>query len=323
MGDEQLLSCPYCFSHNRPVARFCQQCGRFLAGAAVAETGDAAPPADRETLPLPLPETGVRLYLGFASHPGQARVLNEDSLIMITVDGLFDTAHRLAMGFYAVADGLGGHQAGEVASREAVRWLGANVLGRVLERILTTGRSMSSQRMAEVLTETLSRVNEDLYQLRRRHANDMGATVTVALIVGQQAVIANVGDSRTYLWRNGSLEQKTEDHSLVARLVASGVEDQASLYNREHEQKGIIYRCLGNQAEVHVDTVPLALEPGDRLLLCCDGVWEMAHDDALARILRDHPQPQQACEAIIQMANQAGGEDNMSVIVIAVEAVSH
>jgi len=143
---------------------------------------------------------------------------------------------------------------------------------------------------------------------------NMGCTLTAALVQDTNAVVVNVGDSRTYHMRNGALSKITNDHSIVARLLERGMIQPEEIYT--HEQKGIIYRSLGDKPDLEVDTFDLELQPGDRLVLCCDGLWEMLRDPYIEDVLLELYDPQAASDRLVQMANQAGGEDNISVIVV-------
>jgi protein phosphatase len=133
-----------------------------------------------------------------------------------------------------------------------------------------------------------------------------------------QAVVINVGDSRTYRLRQGHLEQITRDHSIVARLVEQGYLSKEEIY--AHDQKSVIYRSLGDRPDVEIDTFQLDLSPGDRLLLCSDGLWEMVRDPLIEEVLLERYDPQQACDRLVELANLSGGEDNISVVVINIDA---
>ena len=146
----------------------------------------------------------------------------------------------------------------------------------------------------------------------------MGCTLTLALVHGSEAVVANVGDSRTYQMRQGKLKPISQDHSIVARLVEQGMIKPQEIYT--HEQRNVIYRTVGDRADLQVDMFDVDLESGDRLLLCSDGLWEMVHDPSLEDVLLESYDAQQACNRLVEMANQAGGQDNISVIVINVQS---
>ncbi len=148
-----------------------------------------------------------------------------------------------------------------------------------------------------------------------REARGLGATVTAALIVEGQAFIANVGDSRTYLVRDGKIERVTRDHSLVERLVEMEQITPDEVY--EHPSRNLIYRSLGaGHSDVDVDIFIERLQPGDVLLLCCDGLWEMIRDPELLRIITETEDVEQACERLIATANANGGEDNITAVLV-------
>ena len=133
-------------------------------------------------------------------------------------------------------------------------------------------------------------------------------------------MVANVGDSRTYRLHASQLTQITRDHSVVANMVASGeiTAEQALV----HDRKGVIYRCLGDLPELAIDTFLVELEIGDRLMLCCDGLWEMVPDGLIEDILLQYTDPQAACQRLVALANEAGGDDNISVIVVNIQSVT-
>jgi protein phosphatase len=142
----------------------------------------------------------------------------------------------------------------------------------------------------------------------------MGSTLTMALVVGDRAVVANVGDSRTYLFRDGKLQRISKDHSLVMRLVELGHLREDEIYS--HPQRNAVLRSLGDRAEPEIDLFQVRLRPGDALLLCSDGQWEMTRDPVMERIITEEADPQQACKMLVEAANQAGGEDNIAVILV-------
>jgi PPM family protein phosphatase len=232
-----------------------------------------------------------------ATHAGKVRANNEDALLV--GEGRDET-------LFVVADGIGGFEAGEVASRIAVDVLkelepGASFEAAISEanrRILAAGRG----------DERLS---------------GMGTTVVAVRFGGTRdepvAQVAHVGDSRAYLLRGGSLRPVTEDHSLVAELVRSGdlTRDQAA----EHPQKNLITRALGADEEVEVDTSVLPVEAGDRFLLCSDGLSDMIPETRVGEILAEAPgDPEKPARSLVSAALDAGGADNVTVIVVDVKA---
>jgi PPM family protein phosphatase len=206
---------------------------------------------------------------------------------------------------FVVADGMGGAQAGEVASRMAIETLGQD---------LPDGAS-TEQRLAELVREANRRIHERA-RVEREHAG-MGTTLTAAYLDDAGVAIAHVGDSRAYLWREGELKRLTRDHSLVDELVQRGklTEQQAA----EHPQRSIITRALGPEPDVDVDTWTYPVRPGDVLLLCSDGLTSMISEEQVADILRGTSSLQQAGEELVGAANAAGGRDNITVVLFGVE----
>jgi PPM family protein phosphatase len=148
-----------------------------------------------------------------------------------------------------------------------------------------------------------------------KEAHGLGSTVTVALVLGEQIFIANVGDSRTYLYRDGKLQRITQDHSLVERLVQAGQIDREDVY--DHPHRNLIYRSLGaGRSEVEVDVFVERMRADDALILCSDGLWEMVRDDQLERIVAEVREPAEACDVLIERANENGGEDNITVVLV-------
>lgn len=177
--------------------------------------------------------------------------------------------------------------------------------------------SVALEHFAEKLraaVEHSSQAIED-YGVEHREARGMGATATVALVMDGQAFIANVGDSRTYLIRDGKIERITRDHSLVERLVEAGQIEPDDVY--DHPSRNLIYRSLGaGHAAVEVDVFVERLRTGDALLLCCDGLWEMVRDPQLQQIINEHEDIEAACETLISVANTNGGEDNITAVLV-------
>lgn len=254
---------------------------------------------------------------GQATDPGLRHEDNQDTVVTFTFDKQQDR-HTVPIGFYMVADGMGGHDAGGVASSTVYEVVSSWILNmRVLPDIQKATRKLNDDVSGDLLTQAITEANHKLYEHAQAYSLDMGSTVTAALIIGNFATVANVGDSRTYLLRQGRLEPITQDHSLVARLVSAGVIRSEDV--RSHPQRNRIYRSLGNKPEVEVDTFTVPLMRGDRLILCCDGLWEMVEDAQIQSIVEEARTPQVACDALVAAANAAGGEDNISVIIVEME----
>jgi protein phosphatase len=201
---------------------------------------------------------------------------------------------------FVVADGMGGAQAGEVAARIATE---------TFEQGLP-GSGPPEARLAELVRDANHRIHD---RSRAEHGREgMGTTLTAAYLVNGQLAIAHVGDSRAYLLREGQLTRLTQDHSLVDELVRQGklTEAQAA----EHPQRSIITRALGPEPEVEVDTFSYPMQVGDVLLLCSDGLTSMLAEDRVADILVSSPSLEEAADRLIDEANEAGGRDNITVV---------
>jgi serine/threonine protein phosphatase PrpC len=211
---------------------------------------------------------------------------------------------------FAVADGLGGHQGGEVASAAAVEPLAA-----------LDGRDLATPaEAAEALAGAIAEANSAI--LERAAADPslwgMGTTVTAAAVAGDLLQLAHVGDSRAYLLRDGTLDQRTTDHTVVGELVRRGrlTPAQAAI----HPERSILTRAVGLDPRIPVDTPdPIDLLPGDQILLCSDGLTEAVADPQITEILSTHPDGNAACTALIDAANDAGGPDNITVVLLRAE----
>jgi serine/threonine protein phosphatase PrpC len=218
---------------------------------------------------------------------GRQRSANEDSLV-------------LRPPFFAVADGMGGARAGEVASA---------IAAEAFEGASEAGEAAEAQ-LARLLREANRRIYE-LAVTDESHRG-MGTTLTAAKVHDGEVSLAHVGDSRAYRMRDGALEQITRDHSLVAELERSGqITPEAA---EHHPQRSIITRALGPEPDVEVDTYTLSARDGDLFLLCSDGLTSMISDDELAAILRTAASLDEAADALIKAANQSGGKDNITVV---------
>jgi protein phosphatase len=177
--------------------------------------------------------------------------------------------------------------------------------------------SLAIEHFADRLREAVEEANAALISYGHEHpdARGLGSTLTAALVIEGTAFIANVGDSRTYLLRDGKLARVTRDHSLVERLVEAGQIEPEDVY--EHPNRNLVYRSLGaGKADVEVDIFTEQLKPGDALLLCSDGLWEMVRDPQLESILNEVQNPGEACDLLIVRANENGGEDNITGVLV-------
>lgn len=238
---------------------------------------------------------------------------NEDSVL--TLRGTCNFAERLLpFELHIVADGMGGHSNGRLASRLAIR----SMLETVIPGLVAS-TAVESEQIVDILIDGVHWANQVIYQQAKEQNTDMGTTITAVLLLDETAYIVNVGDSRTYIYRaNAGLTQITRDHSLVARLVETGAISPDEIYT--HPDRNKVYRGLGDKTDVTVDWFILPVQTGDLLLLCSDGLWEMVRDPKITEILQTYTSsPALASHALLRAALQAGGSDNVSLLVVRVQ----
>ena len=257
--------------------------------------------------------TPLRHSIGAASDVGIVRDHNEDSYLVLNL-GLDNDAQRRSLGCYIVSDGMGGHAAGEVASGLAIRGAADVFLSEYFARSLSLNEAYADDYARDVARRAALQANEYVIREGRARDNDMGATLTMALVVGDRVTVANVGDSRTYLYREGKLSRISKDHSLVMRLVELGQIRDEDIYT--HPQRNAVLRSLGDKEQVEVDIFSERVRPGDALLLVSDGQWEMTRDSEMEALLARDEEPTAICKALVQAANQAGGEDNITAVLV-------
>jgi protein phosphatase len=242
------------------------------------------------------------LQAACASDTGLVRKVNQDSCLV-------DLERHL----FIVSDGLGGHLAGEVASKAVV-----TVLPKLIERRLE-GLASTRTRIIELsLREAVLELNQHLQaeSAGKPGLQGMGATLSMVMIQMNQrtAHLVNMGDSRIYLYRQGRLSQLTEDHSIAALLIKHGEIDPESA--RDYPGRSQLSRYIGMGGEVYPDTHSMALQDGDRLLLCSDGLTSMLSDERIQQLLELHLNPEDACWSLTAEAKGAGGLDNVTVLTI-------
>lgn len=231
---------------------------------------------------------------------GKCRKINQDELLIDETRGLF-----------AVADGMGGHAAGEVASQMAIEALTEAVPDD--DGKLAGDPDAAARWLACAFREGNRMICESV--MTRGEWRGMGTTIVALLTLGDRVVIGHVGDSRAYLLRDDALQRLTSDHSYVNEQVKLGLltDDEA----QRHPMRNIVTRALGNRTDLEVELRHHDVHPGDVYLLCSDGLNSMLHDEEIAGMLRDNAgNPEQACQALVAAANERGGEDNITVIVL-------
>lgn len=241
---------------------------------------------------------------------GKQRDHNEDSVVAITAT-LGGMHSNVPFGLYVVADGMGGHQYGEVASNAAVRI----IAGQVLRKFHTYLFAMPTQQPEESLQEIMEEAIREAHRTVQRDAPGSGTTVTAALVLGQQVTIGHVGDSRAYsVHPSGQMEQLTHDHSLVQRLEELGHLNKEEAASYPH--RNVLIRAVGQGDSLEADIFTVAFTPGTTLLLCTDGLWGVVSDETILRTLTDAPDLQRACRTLVKAANAGGGPDNISLILV-------
>jgi PPM family protein phosphatase len=228
---------------------------------------------------------------------GMVRPHNEDSFSCLDYE--YGT-------LFIVADGMGGHDAGEVASKIAVEAVCQEVCN---------GDDRNKDPL-DVIRHAVQQANIAVRHEGKLRGSNMGTTLSAALIINDVAYVANVGDSRVYWIENGSISQITEDHSLVARLTAAGklTKEEA----RKHPQSNLLYRNIGTDSAIKVDTYQIGLRKGGNLLLCTDGLWGEIADEAIHRVFAGEQDVEKTCTSLVRMANDNGGMDNITAVVVKV-----
>ena len=265
--------------------------------------------------------TGVHLLAACDSDAGDVRRSepNEDSTLVLMMQRVHES-QAVPLGVFIVADGLGGHDNGQEASRLAINTIAERMVRELLAAPLTSEKAGDAvekpdeDSLVSLLQSTIEDANAAICQVNQRDKTDMGSTITGFMVVGDYAYILNVGDSRTYMLRGGQIYQLTTDHSLVGQLVAGGLIQPDDVYT--HPQRSQIFRSLGDKLNVQIDIFKQQLHPGDMLLSCSDGLWEMVRNPQIESIINNAPDPQTACTQLLEAANANGGEDNVSAVVV-------
>ncbi len=251
--------------------------------------------------------------IGRRSHSGKVRSLNEDSILSIEISTVQQGIVRPS-GLFVIADGMGGHAAGDMASGLVVNSIAQKVSGEMMML-----QKPSFEDHESWINETVQGANLAVYEARQKAGNDMGSTLVLCLLIGTQAYLTHQGDSRIYLVNQEAIRQLTSDHSLVQHMVSTGQisADEAKF----HPQRNVIYRSLGDKPFVEAGCVTQRVFPHDRLLLCSDGLTNVLEDEQIHKIILEANSAQEACDQLIEAANSAGGDDNISVILIEVISV--
>jgi PPM family protein phosphatase len=248
--------------------------------------------------------------IGYAQSIGRQREHNEDSILVINA-GLSSNESMNSFGLYIVADGMGGHKHGEVASGIAVRAMASQITQKIMMALISPQPITPKESIQEIVDHSVQEAHKQII----KEAPGSGTTLTALLVLENNLTIAHVGDSRAYAIRpDGEQQVLTRDHSLVMRMMELGqlTEEEAAI----HPQRNVLYRALGQGEPFTPDITTSPLPEDGYLLLCSDGLWSVIPKELLSRIIIESETPQDACELLIYAANEAGGPDNISAILI-------
>jgi protein phosphatase len=240
---------------------------------------------------------------------GKQRELNEDSLFALTTT-LAGNSGSLPFGLYIVADGMGGHQFGEVASNAAIRVVAGYIMRKFQSYLFSIKASQPDESLQEIMQAAVREAQKTI----QNEAPSSGTTLTAALVLGQQVTIAHVGDSRAYhIFPDGRTEVVTRDHSLVKRLEELGHINSEEAEKYPH--RNVLYRALGQGEILEADVFTASFPQPGYLMLCSDGLWGVVADQDMYRMIQEAPSLHRACQNLVEAANAAGGPDNISVII--------
>jgi serine/threonine protein phosphatase PrpC len=257
--------------------------------------------------------------IGYRCDIGKKREINEDNILCVQLDTTVNSMTGNA-GLFSLADGMGGHKAGEIASRLAVtevaRMCMAAFPGLTVE--LSTGAPKIVD-TARILSLAVNVANKTIYNLSQKDADlsGMGTTIVAALVSGQDAYVINAGDSRCYIINENEIMQVSTDHSLAHEMVVAGLitAEEATT----HPRKNVLTRVVGYEEKLEPESYNRKLYNSEHILLCSDGLWSVVLDQQIKEIVLKAGTPQLACDELIALANELGSPDNISVIVVAPE----
>jgi PPM family protein phosphatase len=250
------------------------------------------------------------MVTAFAQSSGKQRDHNEDSLFM-AASTFTNQQQKYPFGIFIVADGMGGHSNGEVASGIAAKAIGRHIMTNVFPLFIDQFSSINEETLQDIVQSAV----KEAHLLINQNAPGGGTTLTAVLVFGVQMMIIHVGDSRAYhISEDGSIQVLTRDHSFVRKLVELGqiTQEEAAL----HPQRNVLYRALGQSDTYDVDLSTLPLPDHGHLLICSDGLWGVISETALVQITNSSDQPSLAAQRLVDAANAAGGPDNISAILV-------
>ncbi len=259
----------------------------------------------------------VVLSCGHYTNVGRRRKQNQDSLLTMQAVKV-NLSNSVPLGLYVVADGMGGQAAGEIASGLVVSTVARHAQANLFSRF--ADNDLTESDIVEWLKAVVEAANLAVLQERTNQKNDMGSTLVMAVVKNATAYLAHVGDSRAYrLDVDGELERLTLDHSLVEQLVLAKQISAAEA--RTHKRRNIVYRTMGEKENIEIEVRSVDLSPGDRLILCSDGLNSMIEDGHIAAVVRESTSLVDAARRLVEAANEAGGEDNITAVVAEVTSL--
>lgn len=282
-----------------------------LSSAKVSGDAETAPLSEEQLRQLEIGEKRIspmQLTVGAARDVGKSRDKNEDALYTHT-SLIGATTSSLPMGIFIVADGMGGHSHGEMASETAVRTMSSYLVKKLFTPLYGNNPSPPEESLQEILKVGVTEAHSKI----EKAAPGGGTTLTCVVTIGSQMTIAHVGDSRAYnVFLDGRMQLLTRDHSLVKRLEELGQITAEEAVN--HPQKSMLYRALGQGDAPEPDIFTASLPQPGYLLICSDGLWGVLTEDQIFQIISESPSPQRACQNMVDAANSYGGPDNITVV---------
>ena len=268
---------------------------------------------DKVTTPVETKKIGYstpHIKVGYGLSVGKQRTHNEDAFFTLTTMFSYNES-EIPFGLYIVADGMGGHKNGEIASELAIRTIVSFILSEIYKPLMSIDPQPGELSFREVFHSGIEKANEEIL----KNSYGGGTTVTAVLILGEQMTIAHVGDSRVYsIDKQGVLESLTRDHSLVKRLQELGqiTPEEAAV----HPQRNVLYRALGQGEPFEPEIISTTRPDKGALLICSDGLWSIVGKETITEIINNGYSPQETCDKLIDAANDAGGPDNISAIYV-------
>jgi protein phosphatase len=278
----------------------------IFGGEKESISADETPTASPQPITLP-----PGLHVSMKTDVGQQRERNEDALYTLT-SFIHSNDHIEPFGVFIVADGMGGYKGGEKASSIAAKTAASYLLQNIyLPDLIPAEYTGIQLPINELLPTAINEANDAVL----KYTPESGTTLTIAVVIDRQIYLAHVGDSRAYIYQDGRLEQITQDHSVVARMVEVGQLTAEEALT--HQNRNVLYRAIGqaNTLEAEVDLRSLPAQ--GQLLLCSDGLWNLVLDDEIIQVLKESSSLDESVNQLVALANQKGGDDNITVVLIA------